>query len=116
MYDISFNDVRASSIGILPVRRPSVPAPEPRFEEITIPGRDGLLILLDGVNEEVTYNSITISVEFNFWAKPHRWAEVFRAAKKWIKGSGNLIFEDDASFFIRFYPVKFLIQSVHHFG
>lgn len=101
MYDISFNDIRASSLGILAVRRPSVPAPEPRFEEITVPGRDGALISLDGVNGEMIYNPITISVEFNFWAKPSRWAEVFRAAKKWITGSGNLIFEDDTSFFYK---------------
>lgn len=106
MYDISFNDVRASSIGILPVRRPSVPAPEPRFEEITIPGRDGSLISFDGVNGEIIYNSITISVEFNFWAKPYRWAEVFRAAKKWIKGSGSLILGDDTSFFYKVLSCK----------
>lgn len=106
MYDISFNDVRASFIGILPVRRPSVPAPEPRFEEITIPGRDGSLISIDGVNGETVYNSITISVEFNFWAKPYRWAEVFRAAKKWIKGSGSLILGDDTSFFYKVLSCK----------
>lgn len=106
MYDISFNDVRASSIGILPVRRPGVPAPESRFEEITIPGRDGSLISFDGVNGEIIYNSITISVEFNFWAKPYRWAEVFRAAKKWIKGSGDLILGDDTSFFYKVLSCK----------
>ena len=106
MYDISFNDVKASSIGILPVRRPGIPAPEPRLEEITIPGRDGSLISLDGLNGEITYNSITINVEFNFWAKPHRWAEVFRAAKKWIKGSGNLILGDDTSFFYKVLSCK----------
>lgn len=106
MYDISFNEVRASSIGILPVRRPGVPAPESRFEEITIPGRDGSLISFDGVNGEIIYNSITISVEFNFWAKPYRWAEVFRAAKKWIKGSGDLILGDDTSFFYKVLSCK----------
>lgn len=101
MYDISFNDIRASSIGILPVRRPSVPSPEPNYEGIAIPGRDGALIVSEG-----TYKPITVTVEFNFWKKPDRWAYAFREAKRWIKGSGNLILGDDRDFFYKVLMAK----------
>ena len=101
MYDIFFNGTRATSLGILPVRRPSVPSPEPNYEEITIPGRDGSLIVSEG-----TYKPITVTVEFNFWKKPDRWAYAFREAKRWIKGSGNLILGDDRDFFYKVLMAK----------
>lgn len=96
MYKIVFNDQECSLYRILPVRRPSVPAPQPRYEQVTVPGRDSALLDTDGCMDP-----ITIPVEFNFLADPNDWAAVFRRAKKWLSGSGNLKFSDDSDFYYK---------------
>lgn len=94
MYSIEFNEKNCLEHRILVVRRPSVPAPEKRYEPITVPGRDGALIETDGC-----YDPITIPVEFNFMEKPDLWAYTFRAAKQWLTGSGKLVLSDDPDFY-----------------
>lgn len=85
MYDIEYNGRSGRSYGIIPVRRPSVPAPEPRVTETEIPGRDGALIETDGA-----YELIEIPIEFNFLRPPDQWMGVYHEAKKWLSGSGWL--------------------------
>ena len=79
MYSISFNGINCLQYGILPVRRPDIPAPEEEIEEITIPGRDGILI-----ETKERYKPIVIPVEFNFMQDPEKWAGTFRKAKRWL--------------------------------
>lgn len=96
MYSVEFNGENCLEHKILVVRRPSVPAPEKRYESITVPGRDGALIETDGC-----YDPITIPVEFNFMTTPDLWAHVFREAKRWLTGSGKLILSDDTDFYYK---------------
>ena len=101
MYSISFNGIDCLQYGIIPVRRPSIPAPELRVTETTIPGRDGVLTETDG-----TYSPITIPIEFNFMRGDRNWGNVFRQAKKWLRGSGWLILSDDLLYQYKVYYCK----------
>lgn len=95
-FTVVYNGKSCTEYGILPVRRPSIPAPEIKVEEIEVPGRDGILIETDNC-----YNPITISVEFNFLTNPSTWQDIYRKAKKWITGNGKLEFSDDPDFFYK---------------
>ena len=101
MYDISYNGESCAKYGIIPVRRPSVPAPEIRMSETEIPGRDGALI-----ESDATYKPITIPVEFNFLVPEDKWMATFREAKRWISGSGWLVLGDDQDYMYRVYYGK----------
>ncbi len=90
MFSVSYNNESCLGYGIIPVRRPSIPAPEERIEEIEIPGRNGVLVVSENL-----YNAISIRVEFNFMSKSNEWAETYRKAKRWLSGSGELWFSDD---------------------
>ena len=43
-YEINYKNEGSRQHGLLPVRRPSIPAPERRVTETEIEGRDGVLI------------------------------------------------------------------------
>lgn len=96
LYNISFKGDSCANYGIIPVRRPSVPAPEIRVEETQIPGMDGTLVETDGA-----YNNIVIPVEFNFLVPSDKWMAAYRRAKRWLTGSGNLILGDDQEYFYK---------------
>lgn len=93
-----YNEVAARDIGVMVVRRPSIPSPVRRISEITIPGRDGSLIVGEG-----TYEDILISVDLNYMSPSNEWGAVFRKIKKWLlgKGSGRLFLSDDMAFFFK---------------
>ncbi len=101
MYHITYNGENCAKYGIIPVRRPSVPAPEIRVEEIEIPGRDGVL-----VENYETYSPLVIPVEFNFLVSPSEWMDAFRKAKRWLSGSGSLVFGDDQEYIYKVYYCK----------
>lgn len=96
MYEVSFKDGKSTDYRILPIKRPNIPAPEKRVSEITIPGRDSVLLQEDG-----TYKPIVIPIEFNFMSAPDEWSDTYRKAKKWLSGSGELIFSDDPDYYYR---------------
>ena len=98
MYDIMYNGDTCSKYGIIPVRRPSVPAPEIRVTETEIPGMDGVLIENDN-----TYAPITIPVEFNFLVPEDKWMDAYRKAKRWLTGSGWLMLGDDQEYMYKVY-------------
>ena len=96
MYSISFNGKTGKEFHLIPVRRPSVPAPEMRVEETEIPGMDGTLTEIDG-----TYENIVIPVEFNFLVPPDQWMDAYRKAKRWLTGTGELILGDDQEYYYK---------------
>ena len=98
MYDITFNDQRASHTGLLVVRRPDIPVPVKKVDLITVAGRDGALI-----SDISRYEPITISVALNFMASPDNWNERLRAVRKWANGSGRLTMSDDELYYYRVY-------------
>lgn len=101
MYNILYKGVNCSRFGIIPARRPSVPAPEIRVTETEIPGRDGVLVETDGC-----YGTITIPVEFNYLVPPEKWMDAYRKAKRWLTGSGWLVMEDDQDYMYKVLYVK----------
>lgn len=98
MYNIYYKNENCEEYGIIPVRRPSVPAPEMRVTETEIPGMDGVLIETDH-----TYSPITIPVEMNFLVPENKWMETFRTAKRWLTGSGWLMLGDDQEYMYKVY-------------
>ena len=96
MFEISFKEESCAKYGVIPVRRPDIPAPEERIEEISVPGRDGILTSSEGL-----YDTIVIPVEMNFMCSKRDWSGVYRKAKKWLSGSGKLRFSDDPGYFYK---------------
>ena len=95
-YSITYNGVNSWEMR-MPVKwRPSIPAPELDQGMIEIPGRDGALM-----SSIKRYEPIEIEIEFNFLDHPRAWAERFREAKKWLKGSGTLEQSDDPDYFFK---------------
>ena len=92
-----FKGENCLNYGLLIKKRPNVPAPQRRITAVRIAGRDGELV----VDNEI-YDSIVIPVELNFMApKPEAFAEIFRQAKQWLRGSGRLSFSDDPDWFYK---------------
>lgn len=96
MFNVSFKNESCLGYGIIPVRRPSVPAPEEKIEQVEVPGRNGVLTISEGL-----YNPIIIPIEFNFMTNPERWGETYRKAKRWLYGNGELWFSDDSEVFYK---------------
>lgn len=94
MYEVKLDGVSCLKLKILPTRRPDIPAPKRKYEQIAIPGRSGSLVETDE-----SYESIVIPVEFGFISSPEKWNTTFRSAKKWLSGKGKLQFSDDEDFF-----------------
>lgn len=94
-YSCSFKNENCLDYGLLIKQRPSIPAPQRRITSVKIAGRDGELVIDDEI-----YNSIDIQVKFNFMSpSPDKWADLYRGAKNWLRGNGNLVFSDDPDFF-----------------
>lgn len=96
MFRVTFKGEDSERHSIIPVRRPDIPAAEENIKEIRVPGRDGVLTISEG-----TYKQIVIPIEFNFMSDPDEWGNTYRRAKKWLTGSGKLIFSDDAGHFYK---------------
>lgn len=95
-YSITYNDKNSWEMRTPVKWRPAIPAPELDQDVIVIPGRDGALM-----SSIKRYEPIEIEVEFNFLDCPDLWAERFRAAKKWLTGSGTLEQSDDPEYYFR---------------
>lgn len=100
MFDIEFNEKKASSLGLLVKNRPNIPSPEEKTEEIDIRSRDGMLIRSFG-----SYKDISITVPMNYMSNENEWLRTYREAKRWLlsKGSRRLVLSDDPEVF---YKVK----------
>lgn len=101
MYHVIYNGKKSIEAGIFVKQRPSVPAPECEYEEIVIPGRDG--VLLSSIKR---YLPLPIPVEMNFMAPKNAWGEAYRKAKKWLKDGGTLKMSDDYDVFYKVYYVR----------
>lgn len=93
---IVYNDKTNFDVNLLVKTRPSKPSPVMKYEEVEVPGRDGLLY------REKGYGDIDISVSFNFLSK-NTWDKDFRNMKKWLLGKGDkkLKFSDDLEAFYK---------------
>ena len=101
MYNVIYNDVSCLDLGILAVKRPSIPAPLIRQEEYEIPGRDGVLL-----STVKSYSPIEIPIEFNFMAKVDDFGHFYRKLKNWIRKPGELLLSDDLDVFYKCYKAE----------
>lgn len=78
--------------------RPDFPAPEPRYTDTQVPGRDGALTEFDG-----TYSDIPVDVEMNYITNPQNWHAAWREVKRYLLKGGirELRFSDDLSFYYK---------------
>lgn len=78
--------------------RPDFPAPEPRYTDTQVPGRDGALTEFDG-----TYSDINVDVEMNYITNPQNWHAAWREVKRYLLKGGirELRFSDDLSFYYK---------------
>lgn len=78
--------------------RPDFPAPEPRYTDTQVPGRDGALTEFDG-----TYSDINMDVEMNYITNPQNWHAAWRDVKRYLLKGGirELRFSDDLSFYYK---------------
>lgn len=93
MFTISFKGKSCLEYKVFPSRRPDIPIPKKRINEIEIAGRDGILTETVG-----DYEQIIIPVEFNFREAAEIWNTTYRNIKKWLSGNGILEFSDDRNF------------------
>lgn len=104
LFNVSFNGKSCLDVGLLVKTRPNIPAPEPIYDPIVIPGRDGVLMPGD-----IRYDPLIIDVEFNFMTPAaNLWADAYRRARKWLHGPGNLQMSDDEDFFYKVYMVSII--------
>lgn len=78
--------------------RPDFPAPEPRYTDTQVPGRDGALTEFDG-----TYSDIAVDVEMNYITNPQNWHAAWRDVKRYLLKGGirELRFSDDLAFYYK---------------
>lgn len=102
MWHVDFNDISCTALRLLPVERPEIPAPEYDIEEVTIAGRDGTLHI-----DNRRYKQIEIPIEFNYIGEERKWAQTWRAAKKWLSARDvPLTLQDDPDCYYHVYYVK----------
>lgn len=107
MYDIIFNGISASSLGIYVVKRPDYPEVTEKKETYNIPSRDGILY-----SHTELYDDAEIEVPVNFMAEDENsFGIMCRKLNAWVIGMYNkkLEFSDDSNFFRK---VKYAKTSV----
>lgn len=105
-YNMTYNDIAGNDIGALVIRRPNIPAPSPKIMQVSIPGRDGDLLINDGF-----FDDIQIYVELNFMSPENEWNKKARQIKEWLlnrRGTRRLSFSDTEN---TFYKVKNVVAG-----
>lgn len=93
-FDVLIDGTSCNSMGILCVKRPDFPAPQKRYNELEILGRDGKLYQDTGL-----YDDVDIPIEFNYMDQVQNWGERWREAKSFFLGAKTLKLSDDSSVF-----------------
>lgn len=93
-FDVLIDGTSCNSMGILCVKRPDFPAPQKRYNELEILGRDGKLYQDTGL-----YEDVDIPIEFNYMDQAQNWGERWREAKSFFLGAKMLKLSDDSSVF-----------------
>lgn len=99
-FDVIFAGKNCCELGLMVVQRPNLSAPIRNITVTSVPGRVSSLSDADG-----SYDDFTIPVEFNYVARPDRWAEVYRQSLLWLRQTGHLEFSDDPGVF---YKVRYV--------
>lgn len=92
---------------LVPSSRPYVSPPEPKVEQVDIPGSDGVLDLTNALNQFVNYKNRTGSIEFTLMnqlyaqgADAEDWEVVYSKIMNHLQGKKmNMILEDDPLYY-----------------
>lgn len=104
---ISFRGVRSDSIGLMIEKMPSHKRAEARHTEYEIPGRDGVLHVLDG------YNAFDMQVIVTMINAD---ASLRQTVNAWADGTGNLFTSDDTSKCYRASALKEVAYTRRKYG
>ena len=85
---MTFNDENLAEYNAHIIDEPEIPSAERDLTEISVPGRDGVLIEDNG-----RYNPISITLSFGVETSDD-WDEETYQFKRWLTGSGNLSLSD----------------------
>ncbi|MGN8860991.1 hypothetical protein ACTNCE_03370 [Dorea longicatena] len=77
--DVEYNNMLGSAMGVYAKELPNIPTAKRREKEITIPGRDGTIFTSYG-----DYESIELTIDFNFICDEEEWDKRWGAVKKWL--------------------------------
>lgn len=94
--DIFLNDRSCIKMGLLPVTPPVIPTPKKRYNEVSIPGRDGIYY-----EDLGTYDDITLPVEFNFCSKDKTVDQRFRYYRNVLFKAKELMRSSDPDMFFK---------------
>lgn len=94
--DSYINNKSCLAANILMVRRPDIQLPEARYEEYSIPGRDGKQYVKTTYRED-----ISISISYNFMTNENDWFQMKRNIQKFFENAETLSFSDDFDYFYK---------------
>lgn len=86
-----FNDIDSRDMGVVVRALPPIVRPTERITQITVPGRHGKLILMEG--DEPVYDSFTRTVDC--YIRPD--VDV-QTLLNWLRGSGRVIFSNEPEY------------------
>ncbi len=99
MYDIQYKEDTAKAQGVLLYEYPQIEQAKKNYRVDTIPGRDGEL-----VEEEDYKSNITITCSFSILHE--RLMPKVRELKRWLSGTGKLVFSDTPETFYEVLKVE----------
>ena len=88
-YDFEFNNETASNHNLYINSRPDIPVGKETIDFVEISGRESPLAVKTG-----EYENIEITITCAFKCREDRWHEQAQELRKWLKGSGILVFLD----------------------
>ncbi|MFV0553000.1 MAG: distal tail protein Dit [Anaerorhabdus sp.] len=97
-YSFFIDDISIVNYGFCISKRPNIPAPERVYDEISIPGRNGSLLV-----DRKVYQNVQIEIEINYISNPNEWNDKFRKLKNILNNAAGkkLMFSDDQLYFYR---------------
>ena len=97
-----WKDRNSTDFGIIVSDYPPIIRPKERVNQITIPGRSGVLLLPEGDTDLPVYEPVVRSIEC--WVRPDADVE---AIASWLQGSGSIIFGNEPN---RSYDARIINQ------
>lgn len=102
MKDDIFLDYRSCiKMGLLPVKPPIIPTPKKRYNEVSIPGRDGIYY-----EDLETYDDIVLPIEFNFRSKDKTVDEAFRYFRRVLADTKELMRTSDPDMYYKIKKIE----------
>lgn len=102
MRDDIYLDYRSCiKMGLFPVKPPVIPTAKKQYNEVTIPGRDGIFYVDLG-----TYDDIVLPVEFNFQSKKKTVDERFRYYRSVLFNVKELMRDSDPDMYYRIKKIE----------